>query len=116
VGQVRRASIRYCSKCIDRILSRYGDIHAPKFNSYDITKKCVIETASPYNDSQNLCYDFTDLERFMNRPEVKKALGVDTKKDWVICNEDVWRNLMRDMDTDATIELAGGNKNLFAKN
>jgi hypothetical protein len=108
VSQVRRASIRYCSKCIDRIHSGYGANHSPKFNSYDITKKCFIETASPYNDSQNLCYDFTDLERFMNRPEVKKALGVDTKKDWVICNDDVWRNLMRDMDTDATIELAGG--------
>jgi hypothetical protein len=51
----------------------------------------------------------------MNRQEVKKALGVDTKKDWVICNDDVWRNLMTDMDTDATIELAGGKYFFVAK-
>jgi hypothetical protein len=44
----------------------------------------------------------------MNRPEVKKALGVDTSKDWVICHDKVWGNLYPDMTTDATIELAGG--------
>ena len=73
-----------------------------------MSKRCVASTPSPYDIGQDLCYDFTAVERFMNRLEVKAALGVDPKKNWLVCNPSVWRNLIRDMDNNATAELAVG--------
>ena len=58
---------------------------------------------------QDLCYDFSDVEEFMNRRDVRIALGVDPDKKWQVCNKNVWGNLLRDMDNDASAELAVGN-------
>ena len=40
---------------------------APRFNVYDIRKKC---------DVPPLCYDFSEVDKYLNRPDVQKELGV----------------------------------------
>jgi len=39
---------------------------APRFNVYDIRKKC---------EHPPLCYDFSNVEKFLLREDVVKALG-----------------------------------------
>lgn len=48
-------------------------------NPYDMRIKC----AKP-----PLCYDFSNVGKYLGRPEVKKALGVGTRK-WTDCNRAV---------------------------
>jgi serine carboxypeptidase-like clade 4 len=53
-------------------------------NVYDIRKSC----------DSDLCYDFSDAEKYLNLPEVQKALGVS--KQWTMCDPQVHQNLMAD--------------------
>jgi cathepsin A (carboxypeptidase C) len=48
-------------------------------NPYDIRKTC---------DVPPLCYDFSHVEKWLNKPSTKQALGVDTKHShsWESCN------------------------------
>lgn len=48
----------------------------PRFNLYDIRKKC---------DHPPLCYDFSNLDKFIALPEVRKEIGVGDRN-WSSCN------------------------------
>ncbi|CAI9104980.1 OLC1v1003786C1 [Oldenlandia corymbosa var. corymbosa] len=62
------------------ILDIAGDI-----NYYDIRKKCV----------GSLCYDFSNLETFLNEDTVKEALGVGNI-DYVSCSSTVYDQMIDD--------------------
>jgi len=49
---------------------------APRFNVYDIRRKC---------DNPPLCYDFSLMDKFVAREDVRKELGVGNRK-WTSCN------------------------------
>ena len=44
-----------------------GNPISPRFNVYDIRKKC---------DFPPLCYDFSNVDKFLGREDVITALGV----------------------------------------
>lgn len=47
-------------------------------NVYDVRKTC---------DNPPLCYDFSDVSAFVNRPEIRRALGVQpSDREWQECN------------------------------
>ena len=56
------------------------------FNVYDVRKKCV----GP------LCYDFTYLDDYMARPDVRDGLGVPRDAPWSECDPDVNARLLVD--------------------
>merc|ERR1711924_523029 len=49
-------------------------------NPYDIRLKC---------EKEPLCYDFTNIENFMNNATVKSILGVPDEVEWSDCNNTV---------------------------
>jgi cathepsin A (carboxypeptidase C) len=49
---------------------------APNFNVYDIRRKC---------DNPPLCYDFSNMDKFIAREDVRKELGV-AERSWTSCN------------------------------
>lgn len=53
-----------------------GNPIAPNFNLYDIRKKC---------DHPPLCYDFSNMDKFIAREDVRKELKVE-KRTWTSCN------------------------------
>eukprot|EP01121_Diplochlamys_sp_Union-15-3_P003180 TRINITY_DN1302_c0_g1_i1.p1 TRINITY_DN1302_c0_g1~~TRINITY_DN1302_c0_g1_i1.p1 ORF type:complete len:419 (-),score=58.78 TRINITY_DN1302_c0_g1_i1:11-1267(-) len=63
-----------CSGIMQAVLNDAGNI-----NVYNIKLPCL----GP------LCYNFTDLNEYMNQLSVKKALGVNTSIIWETCNYDV---------------------------
>lgn len=88
-GKANRAT---CVKAVDECqtipetlledaASRLG---GKQMNVYDIRKTC----------DAALCYDFSDAERWLNRPDVQKALGVNKK--WEMCDSRVHADLMGD--------------------
>jgi hypothetical protein len=52
-----------CQGLVDRIMG-----NPPRFNVYDIRKKC---------DYPPLCYDFSKVDKFLAREDVVEALGVE---------------------------------------
>jgi carboxypeptidase C (cathepsin A) len=46
-------------------------------NPYDMRIKCA---------KKPLCYDFSNVGKYLSRPDVKAALGVDAKRSWSDCN------------------------------
>lgn len=58
-------------------------------NSYDIRIKCEVP---------GLCYDFSRFDVFLNKPEVLKALHVNTKEKekWEICDRKVYQDFLYD--------------------
>ncbi|KAL4389032.1 hypothetical protein HN51_009879 [Arachis hypogaea] len=63
-----------CERIFDSILSVTGNI-----NYYDIRKKCYGE----------MCYDFSDMERFFRQRKVREALGVGNLE-FVSCSRRVY--------------------------
>lgn len=53
-----------------------GSPLSPKFNVYDIRRKC---------DNPPLCYDFNNLDKFIEKKDVREELGVGNRK-WSSCN------------------------------
>jgi len=53
---------------------------ATGMNPYDMRVKCAVPP---------LCYDFSNVARFLSRPEVLKILGVDPSHKWQDCNRAV---------------------------
>ncbi|MED6160901.1 hypothetical protein PIB30_055545 [Stylosanthes scabra] len=78
-GQSCVSAKNQCEGIFDNILSVVGDI-----NYYDIRKKCV----------GNLCYDFSNLETFLNQKKVREALGVG-KLEFVSCRNSRWVDAMK---------------------
>ena len=62
---------------------------APAFNVYDIRRKC---------EHPPLCYDFTNMDKFIAREDVRKELGVG-KRSWTSCNMIVHTFLLGDWVT-----------------
>jgi len=66
--------------CLDAYaLCNFAEVTPVQFtgiNVYDVREEC--------DPSENLCYDFSLIEEFLNQDEVKQALGV--KKPWTECN------------------------------
>ncbi|XAR72139.1 Carboxypeptidase C [Bertholletia excelsa] len=69
-----------CNVIFGSILLIAGDI-----NYYDIRRKCV----------GSLCYDFSDMEKFLNLETVRDALGVGNRK-FVSCSTAVYAGLLLD--------------------
>jgi cathepsin A (carboxypeptidase C) len=63
---------------------------APRFNVYDIRKKC---------DYPPLCYDFSPVENFLKRADVIESLGVQGRS-WESCNMAVHTALLGDWVND----------------
>ena len=73
-----------------------GSPLSPRFNVYDIRRKC---------DVPPLCYDFSDLETYLNRQDVQEALGVAGRK-WESCNMEVHTAMLMDWGTNAAPNVA----------
>ena len=74
---------------------------APRFNVYDIRKKCT---------NPPLCYDFRNMDRFLQREDVREELGVG-KRNWTSCNMIVHTFMLGDWVTN----LQSSVTNLLAK-
>ncbi|OVA06949.1 Peptidase S10 [Macleaya cordata] len=69
-----------CTAIFNKILDVAGDI-----NYYDIRKQC----------EGNLCYDFSNMEKFLNQKSVRDALGVGNI-DFVSCSPTVYEAMLMD--------------------
>jgi len=87
------ADIEICNLGITSVL---GLPIAPKFNTYDIRKKC---------DVPPLCYDFSDLDKFFKDQNVIDALNVKGRK-WAQCNMEVHLGLLMDWSTNGSASVA----------
>ncbi|KDP30482.1 hypothetical protein JCGZ_16161 [Jatropha curcas] len=74
------ASYFVCSTIFSSVLTRAGDI-----NYYDIRKKC----------EGSLCYDFSNLEKFLNLNSVRESLGVGDIS-FVSCSPTVYQAMLMD--------------------
>ncbi|XP_058734967.1 serine carboxypeptidase-like, partial [Vicia villosa] len=74
-------ALKQCQKIFTSILDIAGNI-----NYYDIRKKC----------EGKLCYDFSNLEKFLNNTAVRKALGVGNIE-FVSCSSEVHDALVQDL-------------------
>ncbi|KAJ4970212.1 hypothetical protein NE237_003311 [Protea cynaroides] len=69
-----------CTGIFNKIMAVVGDI-----NYYDVRKKCV----------GSLCYDFSNMEKFLNDSSVKNALGV-ADIEFVSCSPTVYQAMIMD--------------------
>ncbi|XP_010483821.1 PREDICTED: serine carboxypeptidase-like 49 [Camelina sativa] len=74
------ASYLVCNALFSGVMSHAGGV-----NYYDIRKKCV----------GSLCYDFSNMEKFLNLKSVRKSLGVGDI-DFVSCSTSVYQAMLRD--------------------
>ncbi|WCJ19282.1 Serine carboxypeptidase-like [Euphorbia peplus] len=74
------ASYFVCNSIFSSIMSRVGDI-----NYYDVRKKC----------EGSLCYDFSDMEKYLNQKSVRDALGVGDIG-FVSCSSAVYQAMLVD--------------------
>ncbi|CAN8259853.1 unnamed protein product [Cochlearia groenlandica] len=74
------ASYLVCNTLFSGIIS-----HAAGVNYYDIRKKCV----------GNMCYDFSNMEKFLNLKTVRKSLGVGDME-FVSCSTSVYMAMLQD--------------------
>uniref|UniRef100_A0A0A0KDQ8 Uncharacterized protein n=1 Tax=Cucumis sativus TaxID=3659 RepID=A0A0A0KDQ8_CUCSA len=62
-------------------------LHAGDMNHYDIRKKC----------EGSLCYDFSNMEKFLNQQSVREALGVGDIE-FVSCSPTVYKAMLAIQD------------------
>ncbi|EOA32583.1 hypothetical protein CARUB_v10015873mg [Capsella rubella] len=74
------ASYLVCNTLFSGVMS-----HAGRVNYYDIRKKCV----------GSLCYDFSNMEKFLNLKSVRTSLGVGDI-DFVSCSTSVYQAMLVD--------------------
>ncbi|KAF6166945.1 hypothetical protein GIB67_037458 [Kingdonia uniflora] len=74
------ASYVVCNSVFNKIMSFAGDK-----NYYDIRKKC----------EGDLCYDFSNMEKFLNQKSVRSALGVG-EIEFVSCSPTVYQAMLMD--------------------
>ncbi|KAL9290914.1 Serine carboxypeptidase-like 49 [Arabidopsis thaliana] len=74
------ASYLVCNSLFSGVMSHAGGV-----NYYDIRKKCV----------GSLCYDFSNMEKFLNLQSVRKSLGVGDI-DFVSCSTSVYQAMLVD--------------------
>lgn len=89
------AALNFCNSRL------VGPYQQTGYNVYDMRIKCKVP---------GLCYDFSDVDRYLNSPKVMEYLGV-TKK-WESCNMEVnakmQRDWMRDYENQIPDLLANG--------
>lgn len=68
----------------------------PRFNYYDIRIPCAVPP---------LCYDLSNVDKFLAREDVIEALGVQDRH-WVDCDPTVHEKLTKDWMADLTPEVA----------
>lgn len=88
---------------------------SPRFNVYDIRKDC---------DNPPLCYDFSEVDRFLALEKVRAALGVGNRE-WTACNTAVhtfllgdWMNTLANdvaylLDNDINVLVYNGDKDFI---
>ncbi|KAH9326159.1 hypothetical protein KI387_006337 [Taxus chinensis] len=74
------ASYLVCNSIFSSIISIAGNI-----NYYDVRKQC----------SGSLCYDFSNMEKYLNQGSVRDALGVGDRK-FVSCSPTVYEAMLTD--------------------
>ncbi|XP_051134283.1 serine carboxypeptidase-like [Andrographis paniculata] len=74
------AAYMVCNTIFNRIVALAGGV-----NYYDIRKKC----------EGDLCYDFSEMEKFLNEKTVREALGVGDI-DFVSCSSTVYEAMVSD--------------------
>ncbi|KEH29968.1 serine carboxypeptidase-like protein [Medicago truncatula] len=79
-GESCSSALYQCEQIINNILSISGNV-----NYYDIRKKC----------QGPLCYDFSNLEKLLNKKTVRDALGVGDI-DFVSCSRVVYNAMLQD--------------------
>ncbi|OMO82857.1 Peptidase S10, serine carboxypeptidase [Corchorus capsularis] len=79
-GDACMDSYQICNNVFNSIMGVAGDI-----NYYDIRKQC----------EGNLCYDFSDVETFLNQKSVRDALGVG-EIEFVSCSSVVYEAMILD--------------------
>ncbi|KAH7537131.1 serine carboxypeptidase-like [Ziziphus jujuba] len=80
-----------CNIIFNSIMSHAGDI-----NYYDIRKKC----------EGSLCYDFSNMEKFLNKKSVRDALGVGDI-DFVSCSTSVYEAMLVDWMRNLEVGIPG---------
>ncbi|KAF3434030.1 hypothetical protein FNV43_RR25133 [Rhamnella rubrinervis] len=80
-----------CNIIFSSILTHAGDI-----NYYDIRKKCV----------GSLCYDFSNMDKFLNQRSVRDALGVGDI-DFVSCSTTVYEAMLVDWMRNLEVGIPG---------
>jgi len=89
-----------CNLAVESVLATAEAENLRTINVYDVRIPCEVEP---------LCYDFSGAETFLNRNEVKKALGANTEIEWESCNLLVHTEMLGDwvgnFDTDIPILL-----------
>ncbi|KAA8550327.1 hypothetical protein F0562_002011 [Nyssa sinensis] len=79
-GNSCMSAYRVCNNIFNKIMEIAGDK-----NYYDVRKKCV----------GDLCYDFSNMENFLNEKSVRDALGVGDI-DFVSCSSTVYQAMLMD--------------------
>lgn len=91
------------SKCASILAKRPNDFIASAACSSG--RQTVFGNHNPYDYRLIGDYDDSDLDRFLNRADVQKALNVG-KKRWVMCDNSVYSHLSSDINIDSRKELA----------
>lgn len=78
------------------VTSILGNPLAPRFNVYDIRKKC---------EHPPLCYDFSKVDKFLAKPEVVEKLGTQGRS-WQSCNMVVHTALLGDWMTNQATKVS----------
>jgi len=74
-------AVNFCQRIPGELLFAAGDV-----NVYDVRKPCTIP---------GLCYDFSAVQKFLNLPSTRTALGVGDRA-WESCSNKVHENMMAD--------------------
>lgn len=78
-------------KCIEALMSCNSNLVTPYtstgYNVYDMRIKCEVEP---------LCYDFSEVDAYLNSAKVQKYLGVQKK--WESCNSQVTQQMSGDYE------------------
>ncbi|MFS8033231.1 putative carboxypeptidase C [Helianthus anomalus] len=85
------AAYLVCNAIFSSIISITG-----KINYYDIRKECI----------GSLCYDFSDMETFLNKKSVREALGVGDIE-FVSCSTSVYQALLMDWMRNLEVGIPG---------
>lgn len=92
------ASFLVCNSILNAIMTMIGSV-----NYYDIRKECV----------GNMCYDFSNMETYLNQQTVRDALGVGHRP-FISCNPVVYEMMlvdwMRKLEVDIPALLEDGIK------
>ncbi|KAL4449695.1 hypothetical protein ABPG74_007518 [Tetrahymena malaccensis] len=83
-------------ECQLGVTSILGNPLKPKFNVYDIRDKC---------STPPLCYDFSNIDKFLALPQVIQALGTQGRK-WVECSKPVHLALTADWMLDLSPQVS----------